>query len=66
MARKKDEMIKVKLVKSLIGVPEKQKRVVKALGLRKLNKVRVHKNTPSINGMISKVSHLIHVEGDKK
>ena len=66
MAKAKEGTIKIKLVKSLIGVPEKQKRIVRALGLRKLNGVKIHKDTPSINGMIYKVNHLISVERNKK
>ena len=62
----KENVIKIKLVRSLIGVPEKQKRVVKALGLRKLNKVKLHKDTPTIKGMILKVNHLVEVERVKK
>ncbi|HHE04675.1 MAG TPA: 50S ribosomal protein L30 [candidate division WOR-3 bacterium] len=66
MAKTKDGTIKVKLVRSLIGVPEKQRRIVRALGLRKLNKIRIHKDTPSIQGMITKVNHLVIVEREKK
>ena len=66
MAKMKESTIKVKLVRSLIGMPEKQKRIVKALGLRKLNKTKLHKDTPSINGMISKVKHLVSVERVEK
>ena len=33
----KEELIKIRLVKSLIGVPEKYKRVIRALGLKKIN-----------------------------
>ena len=62
----KSKEIKVQLVKSLIGIPEKQKKVVRALGLRKLNRIKVHKDTPSINGMIAKVNHLLKVERIEK
>lgn len=54
--------LKVKLVKSAIGRVESQKKTLKALGLRKLNQVVVKEDTPSIRGMINKVSHLVEVE----
>lgn len=54
--------IRVKLVRSAIGRIESQKKTLKALGLRKLNQVVVKEDTPSIRGMINKVSHLIEVE----
>ena len=49
--------------KSTIGYPEKQRRVIKALGLRKLNHTVKHSNSPTIRGMLHKVRHIIKVEG---
>lgn len=54
--------ISVKLEKSIIGRPEKHKRIVKALGLKKLNQTKVHVDTPTIRGMVNEVSHLVTVE----
>ncbi len=54
--------IRVKQVKSAIGRPEKQKRTLKALGLRKMNAAVVHEDKPEIRGMVAKVSHLVEVE----
>lgn len=54
--------IRVKQVRSAIGRPEKQKRTLKALGLRKLNAAVVHEDKPEIRGMVAKVSHLVEVE----
>jgi len=62
----KQEMIKIRLIKSTIGIPEKQRRTVRALGLRKLNSSVVQHNSPQIQGMISKVQHLVHAERVKK
>ena len=56
MANKK---IKVQLVKSLIGSSESQKKVVKALGLTKVNQTIEHNDTATIRGMINKISHLV-------
>jgi large subunit ribosomal protein L30 len=54
--------VEITLVKSLINRPERQKRTAKALGLRKINQKMIHKVTPQIEGMITKVNHLIKVE----
>ena len=53
--------LKVTLKSSIIGATERQKNTVKALGL-KINKSKVHKDLPSIRGMIAKVAHLVEVE----
>lgn len=55
-------MLKVTLVKSMIGRPEKQRRVLRGMGLTKLNKTVELKDLPSIRGMINKVSHLVKAE----
>lgn len=56
------EKLKIKLTKSLIGASVKQKRVVKALGLSKMNQVVEHDNTDIIKGMINAVPHMVSVE----
>ncbi len=53
------EKIKIKQTKSIIGQPERQKRTLKALGLRRLNQVVELEITPQVQGMIRKVSHLV-------
>ena len=53
--------IQIKQVKSRIGRPERQKRTLDALGLRKMNQVVVHNATPDIMGMVNKVRHLVEV-----
>lgn len=53
--------IKIKQIKSQIKRPERQKRTLQALGLRKLHNVVEHEATPQILGMIAKVNHLIEV-----
>ncbi len=54
--------IKVKQIKSRINCPIDQKRTLDALGLKKMNRVVEHEETPSILGMIEKVKHLVSVE----
>ena len=53
--------IRIKLVRSPICTPERHKRIVRALGLRKLNQVVERPDTPAIRGMIDKVRHLVEV-----
>jgi len=54
--------IKVTQIKSVIDRPERQKRTMVALGLRKLNATVEVEATPQILGMVTKVNHLIKVE----
>lgn len=54
--------IKITLIKSHIGKPSKQRAILCGLGLKKINKSVVLKNTPETRGMINKVSHLLKVE----
>lgn len=56
------EQIKITLVKSVIGSSEKQRRVVKALGLRKTNSSVIQNDTATIRGMINKINHLVSVD----
>lgn len=53
--------ITVTLKRSVIGKPEKQRRIISALGLRRINQSVTHDDTPSIRGMIHKTSHMIDV-----
>jgi large subunit ribosomal protein L30 len=55
-------MIRIKLVRSPIGSPEKLRKVVRGLGLKKINSTVERPDTPEIRGMIRKVPHLVAVE----
>mgnify|MGYP003316974602 CR=1 FL=1 len=55
-------MLKVTLVKSTIGSTPYQKKVVEALGLKKLHHSVELPDTPQTKGAINKVSHLLQVE----
>ena len=61
MANKKSNMIKIKLVRSLIGTPETQRRVARALGFTKKDQVVEHEPSPVIMGMVNAISHLLEV-----
>ena len=54
--------LNVTLVKSMIGRPEKHRRVLRGMGLTKLNRTVQLEDTPAIRGMINKVSHLVRTE----
>ena len=53
--------INIRLTRSLIGKPESHKKVVKALGFKKVNQVLEKNDTPQIRGMIRKVEYMIEV-----
>jgi len=55
-------ILKITMIKSMIGRPEKHRKVLRSLGLTKLNQTIEHSNTPVIQGMISTVSHLVKSE----
>jgi large subunit ribosomal protein L30 len=54
--------LKIKQIKSYIGRPEKHRRVLRGLGLGKLNRTVLLNDTPEIRGMAHKVIHLIALE----
>ncbi len=56
------EMLKITLVKSMIGRPEKHRKVLRGMGLTKMNRTVELEDTPSIRGMIQKVVHLVSVK----
>ncbi len=56
------DRVKLTLRRSLIGRPEDQRKIVWALGLRRIGTTRVHILTPSVAGAIKKVGHLVSVE----
>ena len=54
--------LQITWTKSCIGRPQKQRRIIQSLGLRRLHQSVVHADTPSIRGMINKVTHLVTVK----
>lgn len=59
------DTLRITLVKSMIGRPEKHRKVLAGMGLRKLNRTVELQDTPSVRGMIRKVSHLVSVEENR-
>ena len=60
MAKKK--MLKVTQTGSPIRRPSDQRATLKGLGLNKMHRSKVLEDTPSVRGMINKVSHMVSVE----
>ena len=62
MAKKNDnKQIKIKLIGSLIGASEAQRKVVRGLGLTKKDQIVEHYDSATIMGMVNKVPHLVKV-----
>ncbi len=56
------KMVKITLTKSTIGASPKQKKVVEALGLKKMHHSVELVDTPATRGAVKKVEHLVTVE----
>ena len=58
----KNITLKIKQIKSPIGYKKKAKSTLAALGLKKINQVVEHQDSPQIRGMLNVVSYLVKVE----
>lgn len=65
MAKTKDKTVEVTLRRSIIGEKPKTRATVEALGLRKIHQTVTQVDSPSLRGMLAKVSHLVEVEEAK-
>jgi len=54
--------LRITLVRSMIGQPEKHRRVIRGMGLTRMNRTVVLEDTPSIRGMIQAVFHMVRAE----
>ena len=59
---KSKKILRIKQVKSKIGYKPKAKATLIALGLRKMQQVVEHQDSPQIRGMIKNISYLLKVE----
>ncbi|MFT5438366.1 MAG: large subunit ribosomal protein L30 [Alphaproteobacteria bacterium] len=57
-----DGKVRVTQIGSPIGRPADQRQTLIGLGLNKMHRTRELEDTPSVRGMINKVSHLVRVE----
>ena len=62
MAKNEAGTVTVRLVKGLRGAQSRHRLSVKALGLGKLNSVRVRKDSPQVRGLINQLHYLVKVE----
>ena len=56
------KVLKVTLVKSMIGRPETHRRVLRGMGLKRINQTVELQDTPAVRGMVQKVCHLVKAE----
>ncbi len=54
-----NKIVKIQLVRSLIGTRESHRATVRGLGLRRVNSTSELVDTPAVRGMMNKVSYLI-------
>jgi large subunit ribosomal protein L30 len=55
--------VRIRLRRSLIGVPRDQRATVYALGLRKIGDAREVADTRDVRGMVDKVAYLLDIDG---
>tara|TARA_B100001057_G_scaffold16121_1_gene15205 strand:- start:676 stop:864 length:189 start_codon:yes stop_codon:yes gene_type:complete len=58
------QTVRVTQTRSAIGRQGDQRRTLIGLGLNKIGRTRELEDTPSVRGMISKVKHLIRIDGE--
>ena len=56
------ETLRVTQIGSPIGRPKDQRQTLIGLGLNKMHRTRELEDTPSVRGMIEKISHLVRLE----
>ncbi|MRR56713.1 MAG: 50S ribosomal protein L30 [Deltaproteobacteria bacterium] len=56
------EVIRITLIRSHIGRPEKHRSVLMGMGLNRLNKTVSLPDTPETRGMVKKVEHMVRIE----
>ncbi len=55
--------LRVTQIRSAIGQSERHRGTLRALGLGKIGRTAEHEATPTLDGMLRKVAHLVKVEG---
>ena len=62
MSARSSKQLKITQVRSQIGAQERQRRVIRGLGLGKIGRSVLRPDDPCIRGMVAKVPHLVQVE----
>jgi len=60
--RPQEKIVRITLIKSPIGYSKIHKDTIRALGLRRMHQTVEQVDSPSLRGMLYKVSHLVMVE----
>jgi len=53
--------LRIRMIGSVIGCPEKQRATVRGLGLRRLHQVVERVDTEAVRGMVKKIPHLVEI-----
>jgi large subunit ribosomal protein L30 len=56
--------VRIRMIGSVIGCPEKQRATVRGLGLRRLHQMVEREDTPAVRGMVKKIPHLVEIVTD--
>jgi len=59
---KKPRSLRITLLRSLVGYPERQHQAARGLGLRKIRSSVVRPDTPETRGLVNKIVHLVKVD----
>jgi len=62
MAAKKENVLRITLLKSGIGYSKRHKATLRALGFHHLHQTVEHVDSPSLRGMLYQVNHLVQIE----
>jgi len=54
--------VRVRQIRSGIGYAANQKATLEALGLGKMNRVRIHPDNPEVRAMAARIPHLVSIE----
>ncbi|MBF0157984.1 MAG: 50S ribosomal protein L30 [Magnetococcales bacterium] len=55
------KQLRIQQFRSQIGQPEAQRRVLRSLGLTKMNQIRTVPDLPPLRGMVDKIRHLVRI-----
>ena len=58
-----ERMVKVTLRRSAIGTSPRQRETLRGLGLSRVGRSVILKDSPAVRGMVRRVGHLVEMEG---
>ena len=57
----KQNMLRIRQIRSPIGRPKNQHEVLRSLGLRRIRHEVMRADTPAVGGMVAKIPHLAEI-----